>query len=56
MILAEAKRVIRVEAEALLALAESLNSDFTRGVELILSSTGRVGERKADLLHDTPAL
>ncbi|NMC74090.1 MAG: KpsF/GutQ family sugar-phosphate isomerase [Geobacteraceae bacterium] len=42
MILAEAKRVIRVEAEALLALAESLNSDFTRGVELILSSTGRV--------------
>jgi arabinose-5-phosphate isomerase len=42
LILAEAKRVIRVEAEALLTLAESLNSEFTRGVELILSSTGRV--------------
>lgn len=42
MILQEAKRVIRVEAEALMTLAESLNSEFTRGVELILSSTGRV--------------
>jgi len=42
LILQEAKRVIRVEAEALMTLAESLNSEFTRGVELILSSTGRV--------------
>jgi arabinose-5-phosphate isomerase len=42
LILAEAKRVIRVEAEALLTLAESLNSEFARGVELILSSSGRV--------------
>lgn len=42
MILDEAKRVIRVEAEALLTLAESLNGEFTRGIELILSSSGRV--------------
>lgn len=42
MILQEAKRVIRVEAEALLALADSLNGEFTRSVELILSSHGRV--------------
>jgi arabinose-5-phosphate isomerase len=42
LILDEAKRVIRVEAEALLTLAESLNGEFTRGVELILSSQGRV--------------
>lgn len=42
MILEEAKRVIRVEAEALLSLADSLNCEFTRGVELILSSHGRV--------------
>jgi len=42
LILQEAKRVIRVEAEALLALADSLNGEFTRSVELILSSHGRV--------------
>jgi arabinose-5-phosphate isomerase len=42
MILEEAKRVIRVEAEALIALADSLNGEFTRAVELILSSHGRV--------------
>jgi arabinose-5-phosphate isomerase len=42
LILEEAKRVIRVEAEALLALADSLNGEFTRSVELILSSHGRV--------------
>lgn len=42
MILKEAQRVIRVEAEALLALADSLNGEFTRSVELILSSHGRV--------------
>jgi arabinose-5-phosphate isomerase len=42
LILEEAKRVIRVEAEALFALAESLDGEFTRGVELILASSGRV--------------
>jgi len=42
VILEEAKRVIRVEAEALLALADSLNGEFTRAVELVLSSQGRV--------------
>jgi arabinose-5-phosphate isomerase len=42
LILDEAKRVILVEAEALLTLAESLDGEFTRGVELILSSHGRV--------------
>jgi arabinose-5-phosphate isomerase len=42
VILKEAQRVIRVEAEALLALADSLNGEFTRSVELILSSHGRV--------------
>lgn len=42
MILEEAKRVIRVEAEALLALAESLDGEFAKGVELILASPGRV--------------
>ncbi len=42
MILDEAKRVIRVEAEALKSLADSLDSEFTRGVELILASPGRV--------------
>lgn len=42
VILEEAKRVIRVEAEALLALAESLDGEFAKGVELILASPGRV--------------
>ncbi len=42
MILEEAKRVIRVEAEALVSLADTLNDDFIRAVELILSSPGRV--------------
>jgi arabinose-5-phosphate isomerase len=42
VILEEAKKVIRVEAEALLALCDSLDGEFTRGVELILSSHGRV--------------
>ncbi len=42
MILEEAKRVIRVEAEALLSLADSLNCDFIKAVELILASHGRV--------------
>ena len=40
--LAEAKRVIRVEAEALLSLADSIDAAFERAVEMILASTGRV--------------
>lgn len=42
MILEEAKRVIRVEAEALSALAESLDGEFEKAVRLILDSHGRV--------------
>ena len=42
MILEEAKKVIRIEAEALLRLADSLNGEFERAVELILASKGRV--------------
>jgi arabinose-5-phosphate isomerase len=42
MILEEAKKVIRIEAEALLALADSINGEFERAVELILASHGRV--------------
>jgi len=42
LILEEAKRVIRVEAEALVSLADSLNSEFVKAVELILASHGRV--------------
>lgn len=42
MILEEAKRVIRIEAEALTALAESLNGEFERAVELIFAAQGRV--------------
>ncbi len=41
-IVEEAKKVIRIEAEALLALADSINGEFERGVELILASKGRV--------------
>ena len=42
MILEEAKKVIRIEAEALLSLADSINGEFERAVELILASHGRV--------------
>jgi arabinose-5-phosphate isomerase len=42
VILEEAKKVIRIEAEALLALADSINGEFERAVKLILSSKGRV--------------
>ena len=42
MIIAEAKKVIRIEAEALLALADSINGEFERAVKLILASRGRV--------------
>jgi len=42
MIVQEAKRVIQVEADALKALAERIDGEFERAVELILSSRGRV--------------
>mgnify|MGYP001336656376 CR=1 FL=1 len=42
MILEEAKRVIRVEAEALNALADRIDAEFERSVDLILASKGRV--------------
>jgi len=42
MILDEARKVIRIEAEALLALAESIDDTFRRAVELILGCRGRV--------------
>jgi arabinose-5-phosphate isomerase len=42
LILDEAKKVIRIEAEALLALADSINGEFERAVDLILASSGRV--------------
>jgi arabinose-5-phosphate isomerase len=42
MIIEEAKKVIRIEAEALMALAESLDGEFERAVDLILVSHGRV--------------
>ena len=42
MILAEARRVIRVEAEALLNLEASIDVAFERAVEMILAATGRV--------------
>lgn len=41
-ILAEAKRVIQVEAQAVAALADRLDASFQKSVELILSSKGRV--------------
>ncbi|WP_224957540.1 KpsF/GutQ family sugar-phosphate isomerase [Geomonas subterranea] len=42
MILEEAKRVIRVEAEALLNLESSIDRTFEKAVEMILNTTGRV--------------
>ena len=42
MILAEAKRVIRVEAEALLNLEASIDQAFEQAVQMILNATGRV--------------
>jgi arabinose-5-phosphate isomerase len=38
----EARRVIRIEAEALSAMAERIDESFTKAVELILASAGRV--------------
>lgn len=42
MILEEARRVIRTEAEALLAMAGRIDGAFERAVQMILASTGRV--------------
>lgn len=42
LILAEAKRVIRVEAEALLNLEASINGAFEQAVKMILGASGRV--------------
>jgi arabinose-5-phosphate isomerase len=42
LILAEAKRVIRVEAEALLNLEASINGAFEQAVRMILGASGRV--------------
>ena len=42
MIIDEAKRVIRLEAEALQGLADSIDDTFGRAVELILACRGRV--------------
>ena len=42
MIIEEARRVIRIEAETLSALAESIDSSFEKSVRMILASKGRV--------------
>lgn len=42
MILEEARRVIRTEAEALLAMAGRIDGAFEQAVEMILGGTGRV--------------
>jgi arabinose-5-phosphate isomerase len=42
LILAEAKRVIRVEAEALLNLEASIDGAFEKAVQMILDAAGRV--------------
>jgi arabinose-5-phosphate isomerase len=42
LILEEARRVIRVEAEALAALADALDGEFEKAVNMILAAKGRV--------------
>lgn len=42
MILEEARKVIRIEADALSALADSIDSSFEKAVRMILASKGRV--------------
>lgn len=42
MIIEEARKVIRIEADALMALADSINGEFERAVRLILATKGRV--------------
>lgn len=41
-VVAEARRVIRLEAEALHSLSEAIDGEFVRAVDLILASGGRV--------------
>jgi arabinose-5-phosphate isomerase len=41
-ILKEAKRVLKIEAEAVLGLIERLNADFEKAIDLISKSSGRV--------------
>ena len=38
----EAKRVLRIESEAVKALASSINGDFVKAVNLLYSCKGRV--------------
>lgn len=42
LILEEAKKVIRIEAEALLTLADAIDGEFEKAVRLILGTKGRV--------------
>ena len=42
MIIEEAKKVIRIEAEALTALADSIDGEFEQVVDLVLAAKGRV--------------
>jgi arabinose-5-phosphate isomerase len=42
VILEEARKVIRIEAEALMALADSINGEFEKAVRQILATKGRV--------------
>ena len=42
MIIEEARKVIRIEADALMALADSINGEFEQAVRLILATKGRV--------------
>lgn len=42
MIIEEARKVIRIEADALMALADSINGEFERAVRLVLATKGRV--------------
>jgi arabinose-5-phosphate isomerase len=37
-----AKKVLKIEAEAILALIDKINGDFSRAIEIILSCNGRV--------------
>jgi len=41
-IIQKGREVIRIEAEAIANLSESINNDFAKAVELIYNSKGRV--------------
>ena len=54
MLIETAKRVLQIEAEAVLALQSRLDGDFTQAVEMILSCQGKevvTGKGKAELPH-----